>query len=123
MNEVRLPQGTIHYRESGTGDPIVLVHGLLADGELWRDVAPRLGADFRVIAPDWPLGSHKTPLKPGSDLSPLGLAGVVAAFPPELDLRTAPLVANDTAGAICHLAPATHPELLARRRLRPGHAS
>src|SRR5205823_6042061 len=85
----------LSYRESGTGDPIVLVHGLLADGELWRDVAPRLGADFRVLAPDWPLGSHRTPLKPGSDLSPLGLARVIADFLAELDLRNVTLVGND----------------------------
>ena len=57
MNEVSLPQGTIRYRELGTGEPVLLVHGFLTDGELWREVAPRLAADFRVIAPDWPLGS------------------------------------------------------------------
>jgi len=40
MNEVQLPQGTIRYREQGTGEPIVLVHGLLTNGELWREVIP-----------------------------------------------------------------------------------
>jgi pimeloyl-ACP methyl ester carboxylesterase len=122
MNEVRLPQGTIHYRESGTGDPIVLVHGLLADGELWRDVAPRLGADFRVLAPDWPLGSHRTPLKPGSDLSPLGLARVIADFLAELDLRNVTLVGNDTGGALCQLVAVHHPERLGRLVLTPCDA-
>ena len=32
QQEVRLPQGVIRYRELGTGEPIVLVHGLLVNG-------------------------------------------------------------------------------------------
>ena len=62
MKEIRLPQGPIRYRETGAGEPVVLVHGLLANGELWREVAPLLAKDFRVIAPDWPLGSQQLPL-------------------------------------------------------------
>ena len=41
LHEVELPQGTIRYRELGTGEPIVLVHGLLANGLLWRRWRPR----------------------------------------------------------------------------------
>src|SRR2546422_3666137 len=122
MKQASLPQGTIHYRDTGTGEPIVLVHGFLTDGELWREVAPRLAADFRVIAPDWPLGSHKTPLKPGSDLSPLGLARIVADFLAELDLSNVTLVGNDTGGGICPLVAAHHPQRLARPLLTPSDA-
>ena len=68
MNEARLPQGTIRYREHGSGAPIVLVHGLLANGELWRDVVPLLAEEFRVIVPELPLGSHELPLGPSADL-------------------------------------------------------
>src|SRR5262245_64109147 len=101
MQQVRLPQGTIRYRELGSGEPIVLVHGLLTDGELWREVAPRLAADFRVLTPDWPLGSHQTPLEPGADLSPPGLARIIADFLRELDLDGVTLVGNDTVGGLC----------------------
>ena len=51
-------QGTIRYRERGEGEPIVFVHGLLVNGDLWRKVVPRLADRYRCIAPDWPLGSH-----------------------------------------------------------------
>ncbi len=27
LKEIRLPQGTIRYRDTGSGDPIVFVHG------------------------------------------------------------------------------------------------
>jgi pimeloyl-ACP methyl ester carboxylesterase len=122
MREVRLPQGTIRYREAGNGEPIVLVHGLLTNAELWREVIPRLAADFRVIAPDWPLGSHKVPLNPGADLSPPGLAQIVADFLAALELEGVTLVGNDTGGAICQLVVASHPDRLARLVLTPCDA-
>ncbi len=31
--EVKLPQGTVRYRERGEGEPIVFVHGLLVNGD------------------------------------------------------------------------------------------
>ena len=49
LHEVELPQGTIRYRELGTGEPIVLVHGLLANGLLWAQVAPTWPAPTTVI--------------------------------------------------------------------------
>lgn len=122
MNEVQLEQGTIRYREQGTGEPVVLVHGLLTDGELWREVTPKLAADFRVIAPDWPLGSHRVPLKPGADLSPLGAARLIAGFLEALELDRVTLVGNDTGGALCQLVAVHHPERLGRLVLTPCDA-
>lgn len=122
MNDVQLPQGTIRYRELGSGEPIVLVHGLLTNGELWRDVAPRLAGRFRVIVPDWPLGSHELPLNPGADLSPPGLAKIIADFLAKLDLRDVTLVGNDTGGALSQLVAVHHPERLGRLVLTPCDA-
>jgi pimeloyl-ACP methyl ester carboxylesterase len=122
MREARLPQGAIRYRELGAGEPIVLVHGLLTNGELWREVAPRLAADFRVLVPDWPLGSHQSPLDPGADLSPLGLAAIISGFLAELRLENVTLVGNDTGGALCQLVAVHHPERLARLVLTPCDA-
>ena len=119
IGEARLPQGTIRYRELGSGEPIVLVHGLLANGLLWREVAPLLARDFRVIAPDFPLGSQELAMNPGIDLSPPGLAAIVAGFIAELELHDVTLVGNDTGGAICQLVAVNHPERLARLVLTP----
>jgi pimeloyl-ACP methyl ester carboxylesterase len=114
MNEVKLPQGTIRYRESGSGPPIVFIHGLLVDGRLWRKVTPLLEGNFRCIVPDLPLGSHTTPMNPDADLSPPGLARLVAAFMQALDLQEVTLVANDTGGAISQITAANHPERIGR---------
>jgi pimeloyl-ACP methyl ester carboxylesterase len=69
-HDVGLSAGTIGYRVSGSGTPIVFVHGLLVNGLLWRKVAPQLEGVGRVIVPDWPLGSHARPMRPDTDTSP-----------------------------------------------------
>jgi pimeloyl-ACP methyl ester carboxylesterase len=122
MNEIQLPKGVIRYREFGSGEPIVLVHGLLTNGDLWREVAPRLGESFRVIVPDFPLGSHQIPLNRGTDLTPPGIAKVVADFLAALDLQNVTLVGNDTGGAISQLVAVNYPERLGRLVLTPCDA-
>src|SRR3954467_3770857 len=114
MPAVALPQGTLNYRESGEGPPIVFAHGLLVDGRLWRKVTPLLEDRFRCIVPDLPLGSHRTPMSPDAELSPPDLARIVAGFLEALDLEDVVLVANDTGGAISQITAANHPERIGR---------
>jgi pimeloyl-ACP methyl ester carboxylesterase len=111
---IKLPEGNVHYRESGEGPPIVFVHGLLVDGRLWRKVTPLLKDRFRCIVPEFPLGSHPEPLNPDADLSPPGLARIVAGFLEGLDLEDVTLVANDTGGAISQITAANHPQRIGR---------
>ncbi len=120
--EVRLPQGTIRYRDTGAGKPLVFVHGLLVDGTLWRKVTPLLEGEFRCVVPDLPLGSHRVPMSPDADLSPPGVARIVADFIAALDLEDVTLIGNDTGGAICQLVATEHPARLGRLVLTPGDA-
>ncbi len=107
---VSLRQGTIAYSEQGSGEPIVFVHGLLVDGRLWRKVIPPLAESHRCIAPDWPLGAHHTPLSPGAERSPRGVAHLIADFLEELKLERVTIVANDTGGAISQILASERPE-------------
>jgi pimeloyl-ACP methyl ester carboxylesterase len=113
-HEVRLPQGAVSYRDSGEGQPLLFVHGLLTDGTLWRKVTPLLDAETRCIVPDWPLGSHRVAVDPAADLSPPGLARIIADFMAALELEGVTLIGNDTGGAICQLVATRHPERLGR---------
>ena len=112
--EVTLSAGTIRYHEAGSGTPIVFVHGLLANRLLWRKVTPQLEGIGRVIAPDWPLGSHATPMKPDADTSPRGVAHLIAEFLEALELTDAVVVGNDTGGAICQVLVTERPERVGR---------
>ena len=122
LKQVSLPQGTIHYRDSGEGEPIVFAHGLLVNGTLWRKVTPLLDDGFRCVVPDLPLGSHRTPLNEGADRSPPGVARLIADFLEALDLNGVTLVGNDTGGALCQIVAAHHPDRLGRLVLTPCDA-
>ena len=114
LKEIALPQGTIRYRDTGSGEPLLLVHGLLTDGTLWRKIVPLLEGEYRCVVPDWPLGSHVAPIEPDADLSPPGLARIIADFMDATDLDRVTLIGNDTGGAICQLVATRHPDRLAR---------
>jgi 3-oxoadipate enol-lactonase len=62
-----LAQVTTHHEDSGSGFPVVLIHGLGASTAMWQLVAPRLAGDFRVVAYDLRgLGRSATPPPPYS---------------------------------------------------------
>ncbi|MFC0433254.1 alpha/beta fold hydrolase [Kutzneria buriramensis] len=117
--EIELSGGRLRYQEVGSGPPVVFVHGLLVNGDLWRKVVPVVaGAGYRCLVPDWPLGAHSIAV-PGADLTPPGVAALVAEFLDALDLTDVTLVANDTGGAITQLVMADHPERIGRVVLTP----
>ena len=113
MAEVQLPQGTIRYREAGSGPAIVFVHGYLVDGRLWDGVVDALADRYRCIAPNWPMGAHQVAMAPDADLSPPGIATIIEGFLEALDLDDVTLVGNDSGGAMCQV-------LVARRPARVG---
>lgn len=103
-----LSSGRVHYREAGEGDPIVFVHGFAVNGRLWDGPAARLAETHRCIVPDWPLGSHREAMAPDADLSPPGVARIVAEFLDSLDLEQVTLVGNDSGGAVCQIVVTEH---------------
>lgn len=117
--EIELTIGTVRYRDEGAGPPLVFVHGLLVDGGLWQPVVDRLRDRFRCLSPDWPLGAHTVPARPGAEVTPRGVARAIGEFLTALDLREVTLVANDTGGAITQLLLAEGCDRVARVVLTP----
>jgi len=112
--QVDLPAGTIRYREAGEGKPVVFVHGFLVDGRLWDGVVDALSDRCRCIAPDWPIGAQQVAMKPDADLSPYGIAAIVASFLEALDLEDVTIVGNDSGGAMSQVLVTRHPERIGR---------
>jgi pimeloyl-ACP methyl ester carboxylesterase len=112
--ELDLPQGRLRYFETGGGPAIVFVHGLLVNANLWRKVVARLSDEFRCIALDLPLGSHTVPMREGADLTPNGLADLIADALEALGLEEVALVGNDTGGALCQVVVTRRPERVGR---------
>lgn len=119
MAELALKQATIEYQEFGPQDsaypPVLFVHGILVDGQLWRDVAENLARrGFRCIVPTWPLGSHTIPVREASALSLPGVAEIINDAIVALDLSDVTLVGSDTGGGLCQLVVDAHPERIGR---------
>ena len=110
--EVRLRGGTLAYHEAGSGSPLLFVHGVFANHLLWSKLVPLLSDRYRCVVPDWPLGSHSIPF--GTELTPFGVADMIAELAGELGLEKPTLVGNDTGGALCQMAVVRHADLASR---------
>jgi pimeloyl-ACP methyl ester carboxylesterase len=108
-----VPQGRLRAFDAGSGRPIVFVHGLVVNANLWRKVVARLSTDYRCVALDLPLGAHTVPM-PSADLSPHGLADLIADSIEALELEDVTLVGNDTGGALCQMVVTRRPERVGR---------
>jgi pimeloyl-ACP methyl ester carboxylesterase len=119
VTSIELPHGVVSYRVAGPADsaapPVLFVHPFLMDGSLWSGVADLLATQgIRSYAPDWPLGAHRAPVKPGTDQSPRGVARQILLFIEALDLRDVTLVGGDTGGALCQFLLDTDPSRIGR---------
>ncbi len=99
-----------NYHDVGSGPPIVFVHGLLVNANLWRGVVAELSGRFRCIALDLPLGSHTLPLPAGTPNGPLEVAEMIADAIAALGIDDVTLVGNDSGGAFCQIVVTTRPE-------------
>ncbi|ATW51888.1 alpha/beta hydrolase [Streptomyces peucetius subsp. caesius ATCC 27952] len=100
MPEIELSAGTVEYTDTrGSGETVVLLHGLAFDESVWDRVVDGLRSDFRVVVPVLPMGSHRRPMRPDADLSAQGVADILGEFLERLDLRDVTLVQNDAGTA------------------------
>ncbi|HEU5388877.1 MAG TPA: alpha/beta fold hydrolase [Streptosporangiaceae bacterium] len=93
---------------SGTGAPLVLLHGLGSSRRAWDPVLPALAARFDVIAVDLPGFGESAPLYGQAEVPPARLAESVADLLDDLGV-TAPHLAGNSLGGWVAL------ELAARR--------
>jgi len=86
------------YLTTGTGPPLVLLHGAGDNALDWRWVMPALAATHRVYAPDLP-GSPDS-ARPAADYSPGFFERFVAGFLDALDIERAAMVGNSLGGLV-----------------------
>jgi pimeloyl-ACP methyl ester carboxylesterase len=104
MPEMETSSGTLEYIDTGgSGPTVVLLHGLLMDASLWDATIGELSADHRCIAPTLPLGGHRRPMQPDTDLCVEAIARLVSEFLDRMSLSDVVLIGNDTGGALVQL--------------------
>lgn len=112
MPTVSLPEGpTVHYREWGRPDGavVLLLHGLGSDCETWRNVAPALGEQFRVIALD-ARGHGRSEWTRTYSME--AFRDDVVGFLESLGILAAIIVGHSMGAAVAYQLAATRPELV-----------
>ena len=111
LRQVQLHDGTIEYDDTGgSGQVVVLCHGLLMDHSVWDLVLPHLDEGLRVIRPVLPVGAHRLPMRPDADLSLRGQAARLGEVLDLLEVDSVVLVVSDT-GFPLLLAAEGHPRV------------
>jgi len=100
MVTVDLPDGTIHYRQSGSGAPIVFLHGYLMGANLGIPSSSCSTASSAASPPNCPSAPTRPRWPLAADLTTAGLGRLVAEFLEALDLHQVILVGDDAGGAI-----------------------
>jgi pimeloyl-ACP methyl ester carboxylesterase len=112
--DIELAQGLVQYEDRGTGPTVLFVHGLFVNHRVWDPLVPLVEDRARCVLVDLPLGAHRVPAHPHADLSPPGLARMLAEFIDKVGLRDVTVVGNDTGGALCQILCANHPHAVSR---------
>jgi triacylglycerol lipase len=96
----------IHYVESGSGPPVVLLHGLGSDFRTWRLAIPALATDFHVYAIDQ-LGFGQSD-KPEMSYRVGTLADSLDGFLKAANIEHASIVGNSLGGWVAALFTISH---------------
>lgn len=100
------------YRETGQGDPVLLIHGLGASLETWEGTTPALAETHHVYAMD--LVGFGYSDKPAERYTPDYLVGFVRAFMDAVGISKAALVGHSLGGALALRFSILHPDRVAK---------
>jgi pimeloyl-ACP methyl ester carboxylesterase len=87
----------LHNEISGTGEPLVLIHGMGSASTAWKPIRNELNQDFTVITVDLP-GHGKTPYVKGQPMDPHSLATYVLEQLSSLGIDRFHLAGNSLGG-------------------------
>jgi pimeloyl-ACP methyl ester carboxylesterase len=102
----------LYYETHGEGRPLVLLHGGLASGEMFRPILPTLAANHQVIVVD--LQGHGRTADIGRPIDVRFMAGDIAALILHLGLDKPDLFGYSLGGGVAFFTAVQHPELVSR---------
>src|SRR5688572_5933064 len=95
---VELHGQELSYTDSGSGAPVLFIHGLLGTQRQWRRLIDRIDDSQRVIVPD--LFGHGESAKPMGDYSLSSHAATLRDLLDRLEIETVTLVGHSLGGGI-----------------------
>ena len=103
---------TLHYTESGQGEPLILLHSGGMSGAEWTPQIPLFARHFRVVVPDH-LGHGRSPMI-AEKLIVGDMGRAVLELMDELALPWAHLVGSSLGGAVALWLAVHHPERVSK---------
>ncbi|HPU56805.1 MAG TPA: alpha/beta fold hydrolase, partial [Verrucomicrobiota bacterium] len=101
----------LHYQETGTGAPLIVLHGLFGSLDNWAPVNRQLSRNFRVIAVD--LRNHgRSPHSPEMNFSVM--AEDILELMTRLGLEQSHLLGHSMGGKAAMQLALNHPERVDR---------
>jgi len=108
MPSIDLDGVTLVYERTGSGDPVVLIHGLGSSGLDWEDQVPALATGFQVLTVD--LRGHGRSQRPPGPYSIAQFAGDVSRLLARLGVERAHVVGISMGGAVAFQLAADDPQ-------------
>jgi pimeloyl-ACP methyl ester carboxylesterase len=108
MQKVFVGGHPMAYNRKGRGEPVLLVHGILAHSFIWRDVVPRLAERHDVLTVDL-LGCGDSTMPMSLSLSLKAQADYLAELIHWLGLGKVHFVGHEVGGAIGQVLAVRHP--------------
>lgn len=102
---------TTYYEEYGSGPPIIIVHGVMADHQSWAEILQPLTDDYRVILYDL-RGHGRTEQTDHKPYTVETYADDLAAFIRTLELDRPAILGHSLGGMIGYTFADRHPEKL-----------
>lgn len=99
------------YRRTGSGSPVLLLHGIPTSSRVWDGVGSKLVGDFDVLAPDL-LGYGESSKPPDRDVSVSAQVLLVVGLLERLGIKRAAVIGHDIGGAVAQILAVRHPERL-----------
>ena len=105
---VELHGDRVAYRDEGSGEALLLIHGMAGSSETWRAVMPRLAKNYRVVAPD--LLGHGESAQTARRLLPRRVRGLAARPARRAGHRQATIVGHSLGGGVAMQFVYQHPD-------------
>lgn len=101
----------IFYRTSGSGQPIILIHGFGEDGNVWQLQITALQKKYSLIVPDLPGSGHSELI---NDMSIEGMADCTAAIAAAEKISSSVFLGHSMGGYITLALAEKYPQLISR---------
>lgn len=101
----------MRWEETGSGVPVILLHGIPTCPALWRDVAP-LVEGHRVLAWEMPGYGASIPEGRDRDISVAAQADYLVSWMRSQGIERATLAAHDLGGGVAQIAAVRYPQMV-----------